>query len=43
MEYSYLKEYAEKMQQIADECVNRVLKGQEDGVYVIKIANLKRD
>ena len=43
MKYSYLKEYAEKMQQIADECVNRVLKGQEDGIYVIKIANLKRD
>lgn len=43
MEYSNLKVYAEKMQQVADECVNRVLKGQEDGVYVIRIANLKRD
>ena len=43
MEYSCLKEYAEKLQQITDECVNRALKGQEDGVYVIRIANLKRD
>jgi len=43
MEYSSLKEYAKKMEQVADECVNRVLKGQEDGRYAIKISNLKKD
>lgn len=43
MEYANLKEYSRKMQQIADECVHRILKGQEDGLYVIKISNLKND
>lgn len=43
MEYFYLKEYAEKMQKIADECVDRILKGQNDGMYTLKIHSLKRD
>ena len=43
MEYFYLKEYAEKMQDIADDCVERILKGQCDGMYTLKISSLKRD
>ena len=43
MEYIYLNQYAEKMKQVAEECVSRVLKGHEDGKYVLKIPNLKRE
>jgi len=43
MEYFYLKEYAEKMQKIADECVDRVLKGQSDGQYTLRPSSLKKE
>lgn len=43
MEYIYLNEYVEKMKQVAEECVSRVLSGQEDGKYVLKIPNLKKE
>ena len=43
MEYIYLNQYAEKMKQVAEECVSRVLKGHEDGKYILKIPNLKKE
>ncbi len=41
--YSSMGKYMTDMVKIADECVSRVLKGQDDGVYSIKISNLKQD
>ena len=43
MDYIYLNEYVEKMKQVAQECVTRVLNAHEDGKYLIKIPNLKRE
>lgn len=43
MEYFYLKDYADKMQRVADACVDRALKGQSDGSYVIKVSNLEEE
>lgn len=41
--YLSLGNYMTDMIKVADECVSRVLKGQEDGRYSIKISNLKQD
>ena len=43
MDYFYLNEYVEKMKKVADECVSRVLNGHEDGKYILKIPNLKKE
>ena len=43
MDYIYLNEYVEKIKKVAEECVTRVLNGQEDGKYLLKIPSLKRE
>ncbi len=43
MEYSCLNFYARDMKRIADACVERALKGQSEGIYVLKISNMKKE
>lgn len=43
MDYIYLNEYVEKIKKVAEECVSRILNGQEDGKYLLKIPSLKRE